>query len=280
VPADYYEASDLIGLIYHNPLTHGRIGLYPPFLRLGEKTEYQRLGDNEFAKQLVERQPFGAIANDERVRVFWNNPDNLKALWALVEPDREDLVKFIRTGKSAKYDEQPILGKWSFDTRAAMLTLRRAKPNLTTSQLKAIRLLFPQLDQATLVASPDGKVTIHGLAKLGNVKPAAAAAAGAPAEAPMVANARGADRLSGFRSRTGTGPRVTPAPVVQAAAPASVAGGGVPSVETYNLEGEWHKVADGYELVAGDEKMEAIVDGIRLTIGHEPTPFVFEKEVP
>jgi hypothetical protein len=279
VPAIFYDGSDLIGLVYHNPLTHGRIGLYPPFLRLGEKNEYARLGEADLAKQLVERQPFGVIASDERIRAFWSNPATFDALWTMLEPDLQDLVGFIRTGKSAKYDAQPILGKWYFDTRAAMLTLRRDKPNLKTSQLKAIRLLYPLLDQATMVASPDGKLVVRGLARFGAAAKGAAAAAAAPAETPMMANAGGADRLRGFRSRTGLGPKVATAPAAAAAAAGVTAVGG-PAVETYDFTGEWRKQGDGYELAAGGETMEATIDGIRLIVHHEPTPFVFEKDVP
>lgn len=285
VPPFYYEASDFVALLYHNPLTHGRIGLYPPFLRLGEKGEYSRLGEPDFTKSLVERQPFGAILNDDRVKAFWSNRDSFAALWTMLEPDLQDLVGFIRTGKSEKYDD-PILGKWYFDTRASMLMLRRAKPNITANQLKAIRPLFPLLDQAVMVASPDGKLTVHGLAKLGAVVKAATAGAAAvtPApEAPMTAGGGANNRLAGFRSRTGLGPRVaTPAPVAAAPVAGAAAGAGqtTVSIDKYDIEGQWQKSGDTYQLSGGNEKMEGIIDGIRLNISHEPIPFVFEKEVP
>jgi hypothetical protein len=283
VPPFFYEGADFIALLYHNPLTHGRIGLYPPFLRLGDKGDYSRLGEPDFAKQLVERQPFGTIANDDRVRAFWSNPATFEALWTLLEPDLPDLVGFIRTGKSAKYDAEPILGKWYFDTRAAMLTLRRAKPNITATQLKAIRLLYPLLDQAVMVASPDGRLTVTGLAKLGAVvKTAAAGTVAVPAET-MTAGGAANNRLSGFRSRTGLGPRVAASPMQAAPVAGAPAGGQVvagPTVEKYDLEGRWQKAGDTYELSGPGEKMDAAIEGIRLTINHEPTPFVFEKEVP
>ena len=284
VPPFFYEGADFVALLYHNPLTHGRIGLYPPFLRLGAKGDYTRLSEPDFAKQLVERQPFGVIANDDRVRAFWANPAAFEALWTMLEPDLQDLVGFIRTGKSAKYDSEPILGKWYFDTRASNLALRRAKPNITANQLKAIRLLYPLLDQAIMVASPDGKLTITGLAKLGAVIKAASGGA-APVAVPsemMTAGGAANSRLGGFRSRTGLGPRVTtpaPMPVVPAAGAAAAQAAG-PTVEKYDIEGQWQKAGDTYELSGPGEKMDAAIDGIRLTINHEPTPFVFEKEVP
>src|SRR5262249_26306800 len=45
VPATeaYYDTSDILGLIYHNPLLQSRLSSYPVFLTLAERKEFREL---------------------------------------------------------------------------------------------------------------------------------------------------------------------------------------------------------------------------------------------
>ena len=278
VPDDFYRVTDLIGLLYHNPLTHGRLPLYPPFLRLGERSEFQRLGEDPYGAMFLTKESFGTVLNDDRTRAFWSNPTLFAEVWGMVQPDLADLEHFIRTGKSEKYDPEGILGRWGFEVNGSLVALKRSKPDLSTTQFKLIKAyLYPLLAKATLVATPDGKVTLKGLVRFtGKVAAAAGAPATPTAEAPMTANANASAKLGRYASRTGLGNRLPPAQPA-AGVPTAAA---VPGVETLNLEGQWKKQGSGYELSFDKQNMEATLDGIRLTIRAEPTPLVFERDTP
>ena len=52
-PAQDYAIDDILGLIHANPLIQGRVQNYPPFLALGERSEFTELGaDADFQKLL------------------------------------------------------------------------------------------------------------------------------------------------------------------------------------------------------------------------------------
>ena len=60
----FYDAADVIGLIYHNPALQGRLANYPYFLSLGQNSELQEIGgDKEYMDLLVGKASFGAIVN-------------------------------------------------------------------------------------------------------------------------------------------------------------------------------------------------------------------------
>src|SRR5206468_1574447 len=48
-PPAFYEAADVVGLIYRNPLLQSRLSGYPALLPMEERTEFQELAaDKEF----------------------------------------------------------------------------------------------------------------------------------------------------------------------------------------------------------------------------------------
>src|SRR5207302_970202 len=59
-PENYYLASDVLGLIYRNPLLHNRLSTYPPLLALGERQEFQDIAtDTEFQNMLATQTAVG-----------------------------------------------------------------------------------------------------------------------------------------------------------------------------------------------------------------------------
>jgi hypothetical protein len=86
-PADYYRATDFLAFLYNNPLTHGRLALYPPYLRLNEKPEYSSLGQQDYGQLwLAGERQFGQILGDERSKAVWQPPATFTSTWALVGP--------------------------------------------------------------------------------------------------------------------------------------------------------------------------------------------------
>src|SRR5688572_22076549 len=63
VPAneDYYDAVDVFGAIYQNPLLQGRLGNYPVFVTLAERPEFKALGEDLKFQEFWLRQPRPSI---------------------------------------------------------------------------------------------------------------------------------------------------------------------------------------------------------------------------
>ena len=293
-PADYYRATDFLAFLFKNPLTHGRVALYPPYLRLSEKQEYARLGEQDYAQLCLDSsRQFGALLDDERSQQIWRNPANLTSTWEMISPDLEDLEAFLRTGKSAKYDGEAILGVWTFDPRGALVELKKAKPNISTTQLKNMRAIYPLLAKANMTVSPDHRVIVRELRDFGQAAAAmnAAATAAKPAAAgatapmqPPVATAGGeaGGRLQDARYRMGLsrrpGPGTTPPPAAVAVAPSQP--GQPVEIPVITLEGQWQSDGNGYILKFDRLQFKAAIEGVRLTISGEPFPLVFEKDLP
>jgi hypothetical protein len=171
MPDAYYKASDIVGLIYHNDLLEARLSRYPAFLMLGERPEFQDIANDKEFTELRQKQPaFAEIINHPKAQAIVNNPALLQEIWAIAVPNFKDLETFLKTGKSAQYDDQQILGRWTIDLNGALNVLKKTKPNLVSAEMQKLkRVLVASLGKTTLVAAPDKQIIIKNF---GTVKPA------------------------------------------------------------------------------------------------------------
>ena len=132
----YYDAADIAGLIYNNPLIEARLSRYPGILGLAERPEFQDLAnDASFTEMRLKREPIMNVLNQPKAQAILHNPDLLHTIWATVVPDFKDLSVFLETGKSPKYDPEKILGRWNFNINAALAAYRKVKPNISASDM-------------------------------------------------------------------------------------------------------------------------------------------------
>ena len=110
----FYDTADLAGKIYQNPMCEARLLRYPGFLSLGERQEFQTLGQDSAFSQMRLTAPLRDVMAYPAVKTVLDNPELLRTIWATVQPDMKDLNTFLDTGKSAKYDSERILGRWNF----------------------------------------------------------------------------------------------------------------------------------------------------------------------
>jgi hypothetical protein len=152
----FYDAADLAGLIYNNSLLEARLARYPSFLALAERPEFLDLAsDTQFTEMRQRQEPVMNILNYPKVEAILENSDTLKAIWQTIVPDLKDLRAFLETGRSAKYDDEKILGRWSFDVNAALAMLRRAKPNIIPTEMQKIkRAIAVAFAKTTFIAAP------------------------------------------------------------------------------------------------------------------------------
>lgn len=250
-PAKFNQVSDLLGLIYVNPALTNRILEYPPFLSLVERSEVADvLGDSEYLKLLESQAGFTALLNHAKTQAILANSDIMEQLARL---DLTDLEKFLETGKSPKYDDEKLLGRWRTDMAAVVTDARRRRANLPLADLKNLRTaLNIFLSDAKLTVYPDGKFSLR-------VPPPALPSAPTPTEETADAAANpGMDpvlaRRYGLPTRSAAAPAGAPAAtnpaeqfqaaVARILSEASV-GGKLPSFEG---EGTWSRSGNRYTL--------------------------------
>jgi len=161
----WYEAADLAGILYHNPLAEARLARYPAFLGISERPEFKDLGsDKDFTEMRLKRAPIMALLEQPRVQAIMANPDTVNLLWTTVTPNIEDLQNYLRTGVSAKLGQEKILGRWNFDPNYAIAMMRRAKPNMTSLEAQKLkRWVVAAFAQTSFVAMPDHQVILKNL---------------------------------------------------------------------------------------------------------------------
>lgn len=162
----FYNTADLTGKLYCNPMLEARLLRYPGFLTLGEKPEFQALGqDTAFQDMRLK----GASVNDaleqSSAKAIFGNPELLKEIWNTVQPNLADLNTFLDTGKSAKFDGERLLGRWRFDASSSLLAYRRQKPTVAGAEAARLRgWLRERYAKCAIVAGPDKMVSVKNIA--------------------------------------------------------------------------------------------------------------------
>jgi hypothetical protein len=179
MPSDYYEAADVVGLLYQNPLLEARLSRYPAFLMLGESPEFQALAnDAQFVEMRTRQASLSELLTYAPVTTITGNPATLQNIWGIAKPDLKDLMEFLKTGQSQKYSEEPILGRWNYNVRATVAALRRSKPNISATEMQRIRISMQALYAKTRLIMGTGEQLV--VKDYPNLR--AAAAPGTPLE--------------------------------------------------------------------------------------------------
>jgi hypothetical protein len=270
MPARFYQASDILGLIYQNPILIGRISQYPPFLLMADKPEFQDMAkDTEFNQLLLTKADIMEIIKNPKLQAVVQNPEIVDEL---LNQDLKDFKAYLETGISPKYEEEKILGKWKLDPYGTMAQERKKRPDLSSTEMRMLKkVIMEVLPAVSFVATTDKKATLKAdvserLRQLFQPPaPRPVAQPAAPAVPPQYANRYG---------------RPAPAPVVVAPPPAPKTNE-VPYM-VLSAQGSWEHEGDKYHLKVQNEKgksetLEVAADEDRLII-HTPTAtLVFAK---
>jgi hypothetical protein len=274
MPRRYYEASDILGLIYQNPILVGRISQYPPFLLLADRPEFQELAkDTEFNQMLLSKADVTDIIKHPKMQAILQNPEIVQEL---LSQDLKDFRTYLETGISPKYEEEKILGKWKLDPYATMAQQRKKHPDLSSTEMRQLRRVMMEImPGVSFMATTDKKATLKAdvSEKLKQLfqppapKPVAPQAATAPGVPPQMSQRYG---------RTAAPPRVV-VPAPQAAQKPRE----IPYM-VYSAQGSWEHDGSQYQLKVQDEKgksesLEATADEDRLTINTPHAILVFAK---
>ncbi len=166
-PPEFYEAADVVGLIYHHPLLEARLSRYPAFLGLAERPEFQDLGsDAEFAGLRLKQASVAELLDYPKVQAMVQNPDLQKTLKDTVIPNLADLQMFLTNGVSANFTEK-ILGRWDFDLNGSVLLMRRAKPNMPATEMRKWKnWLASSFSRASFVATTEHQAFLKNMPRL------------------------------------------------------------------------------------------------------------------
>lgn len=162
MPQSYYDASDIVGYLHHNPLLISRVSRYPAFLSLAERPEFQEISNDPQVNELIQtHSSVGELLAHPKIKALMANPaivDGVKAL------DVADLKAFVETGKSQKYELIQILGRWDFDYNASMDQIRVANPSIRAKQVQSLGLqLSAAFSDSTFTATTDNQAFIKSI---------------------------------------------------------------------------------------------------------------------
>ena len=152
----YYDAADVVADIFHTPLLQNRLANYPPFLLVGEKEEFKPLLDPGFQGQWIKGElNFAAFVNHEKIKPLVESHEVVTNVLNMLGGDLKDLKLYLQSGKSPKYDDEKILGRWAFDYKASMSAARRKKPTMGSAEIRVLRAALGAFAKSTLTATVD-----------------------------------------------------------------------------------------------------------------------------
>jgi len=159
-PEWYYEASDILGLLYHNPALHTRLASYPPFISLSESPDFQEFAaDTEFLGMLATQPNAATLLDHPRIQTILGSRALLERLSKI---DLEDLGAFLRTGVSEKFQDPPILGRWEVDPYLTFLMEKKRNLDMTAADVRLLRFQREFIRGFKLYVMPDNQVKLKG----------------------------------------------------------------------------------------------------------------------
>jgi hypothetical protein len=289
----YYLASDIFGLLYHNSLLQPRLYNYPAFLALGEQPEFKEIAtDSEVQNLLQTGGPALDLLRNPKIVAIINNQSITSQL---KEVDLRDLYGYLRTGKSDKYAEEPILGRWEINPSATLVAAKRRNPDMPVAQMRRLKTLITVfLAKVSLMATPDNQalLRVEQTAEAQQMIEAAQARIRAAAEAAQAAaegGGGGTPRMDpamaqryGLRAPTPASPpsgtEGTPA-----APPRTLAMEGIPDVQLAGT-GTWAREGIRYKLRMRTEGgREVVLDGVmkddQLILTGDGQVLIFERQI-
>ena len=290
-PPSFYEAADVVGLVYRNPLLQSRLSGYPALLPMEERTEFQELaGDKEFIELFQRQEPITRVLNHPRVQALAKNSDIVQEIARL---DLRDLRQYLETGISPKFEEEKILGRWHLDLNATLADLKKVLTSLPASSWKNVKKALT-MSGMSLTAMPENKVVVKVQEKESILKltqappPTQPAAVSRPGTAPTARslaaaadpNAAADQRMLQRYGRPSSAQPAPPPVFVPPAAQASRTTSPILKL-IFSGDGTWKNEGEKYKVVVNDTKPQNLVATVRadtLILAKDDLRLVFEKE--
>lgn len=155
----YMDAADIAGLLYHNRSLLDRLERYPVFAAMAEEPIYGDLGkDRDLQAMLKGQSNLGEILANPKLREVISNSD---LVTKVIELDYKDLKNYLETGVSQKYEQERILGRWSYDQSATLQLNKELSPEVGASTWFRVRNeLIERFDNSAFSAFCDNKAKL------------------------------------------------------------------------------------------------------------------------
>jgi len=166
----YFDGSDIVASIFLNPLLQNRLSTYPAFLLLNEKPEFKQIGNStEFQSFWTKGPTIQEFRSHNLIRPLVETGEWYKKFVAMLDGDFKDLKVYLETGKSPKYEDEHILGRWEFDGKASYELAQKRKPVMPLQEVRLKRFMFNSVfKDAVITATVDKRIIfkIPGARKL------------------------------------------------------------------------------------------------------------------
>lgn len=156
----YFDTVDILGDIFHNPVAQSRLASYPRFLPIADRPEFKELGNDKFQAFWLGGPSFSEFKSHPNVAPLLDNAELYNSVVSTLNGDFKDLKSYFETGKSDKFGDEKIIGRWELDMPGSMAHARRTKANITTVELRWLRRSLTILSNATFVAFLDNKARL------------------------------------------------------------------------------------------------------------------------
>lgn len=281
----YYVSTDLVGLLYQNPIVLDRLLNYPAFLALSERDDVKALvTDTDFLNLWQTKAPILNLVNHPKVMGLIQNAEVANEVRQV---DLKDLIRYLGSGKSDKYDEEKILGRWRLDVASTFTLTRKKNPDMTAAEMARERLLITVfMPKVTFMATPDNKafmrveLTDQAKQMVDAARAAVAAAQRAAEEGTTAMPQMDARMMQRYGLRPGQRPGAPPQP--QADQPAKSPDQPLPGIPDVKLAGQgtWEREGTKYKLKISGEKGpqltgEGTAEEERLLLTMDGRPLVF-----
>jgi len=142
---------------------------YPGLTSLWHRDDLQPLvGNGTILKAPGSGTSLGQIMDEEPVQGFLANKELIKVVEDAMLTNLDDLVPYLKTGVSAKYGKEPILGHWEFNAGVTLAWFRQEQPKITRNELNATRALWSEAYTPTkLLLTGDNQVFVTQWPKFG-----------------------------------------------------------------------------------------------------------------
>ena len=185
LPPQFYQLADLSGMTLQNPQVIPRFANYPALTSLWERDDLQPLlQDPALTNILTSGASPSELMNNPNVQTFLANKELTQLVLGILQTNLDDLTGYLQTGKSAKYDGEKVIGRWSVNVELTVARLPQERPRIQASEMRAAKALTSQAYGKTrILTTGDNKLFIRSLPVIKYVAAPPAAAKPAPARA-------------------------------------------------------------------------------------------------
>jgi len=240
--------------------------------------------DTDFLNGWQTKRPILDIVNHSKVMGLIKNSEFGNEVR---QADLKDLYRYLGSGKSDKYDEEKILGRWQLDVASTFTLTRKKNPDMTVGEMTQMRLLITVfLPKLSFMATPDNRafmrveLTDQAKQMIEAARAAIAAAQRAAEEAGTVAPQMDARMMQRYGLRPGQRPGLPPPDETQKPKAPEQPLPGIPEVR-FSGEGTWERVGTKYKLTIKNEKGQQVSgegtadeDRLLLTLDGQPLVFI------